>query len=285
MPSGRTVDTSVRSEQYRTQCSSCHGVVDGGEFIGLGQLDRLPHDGLDFQTAAAAAAVVDLTGPAVVRQPMTFLHLLRPMLDADCVGCHAGAAPAGELSLVAEYSATANYPAGSRIDLLNSELLDFVPEDRRVPGYDFSVPYSWLFHNDNREYREHEAFADLVASHAPIAALAPWDPAYQNLMLHPGGTYRYLGGDGYASHYGRADALGGNARNAWLIEILSGVDRDPEQEFQGPDHTGFLSEAEVRLFQAVMDVGFPYMSRCDQRTVPSGPNAGGPWGDPVVTEY
>ena len=28
------------------------------------------------------------------------------------------------------------------------------------------------------------------------------------------------------------------------------------------------------LFRAVMEVGFPYLARCDDRTIPSGPNAG-----------
>jgi hypothetical protein len=30
----------------------------------------------------------------------------------------------------------------------------------------------------------------------------------------------------------------------------------------------------------VLDTGFPYAARCDDRTVTVGPNAGQPWGDP-----
>ena len=285
MPPGHRVNTSVRSAHYQSQCASCHGVVDGGEFVGLQQIDALPAVPMDFATDAAAAEIVDLTAPTVVRQTMTFSDQIRPLLDARCVECHDGANPAGELSLAAEYSATANYPAGARIDLLSEELLAFVPEESRVPGYDFSVPYSWLFRNGSREYREHEDFAPLVAAHAPVAELAPWDPAYQNLMVFGPEVYRYLGGDGYASHYGRADVVGGNSQNAWLIEILTGEDVDPNLAFEGPDHTGYLSDAEIRMLRAVMDLGFPYTARCDDRVIPSGPNAGLPWGDPVVTEY
>jgi hypothetical protein len=55
---------------------------------------------------------------------------------------------------------------------------------------------------------------------------------------------------------------------------------DPTRSFGGPDHTAFLTENEIREIMAVIDVGFPYMARCDDRTVPSGPNAGQPWGTP-----
>ena len=126
----------------------------------------------------------------------------------------------------------------------------------------------------------------LVADHTPIGELAPWDPAYQNLMLNlSGARYYFLGGDGYASHYGRADRLGGNSQDAWLIEVLTGRDIEPARDFTGADHTGYLDDAQVRLLAAVMDVGFPYMSRCDDKVIPSGPNAGEPWGDPEVSEY
>ena len=104
-------------------------------------------------------------------------------------------------------------------------------------------------------------------------------------MVFDQSRYRYLGGDGYASHYGRADVIGGNSQNAWLIEILTGEDLDPVHTFEGLDHTQFLSESEIRTLRAVMDLGFPYTARCDDRTIISGPNAGLPWGDPVVTSY
>jgi hypothetical protein len=44
-----------------------------------------------------------------------------------------------------------------------------------------------------------------------------------------------------------------------------------------------LDDAELRLVMAIIDNGFPYTARCDDRTIPSGPNAGQPWGDPVET--
>ena len=285
MPPGHVVNTSVRREQYQSQCSSCHGVVDDVPFVGLQHMDQLAAEAIDFNTDAAHSELVDLTTPEMTRQTMTFIDQIRPLLDEHCVDCHSGSTPAGELTLVAQYSSTANYPAGSRTSLLSEALLAFVPEEARVPGYDFSVPYSWYMRDGNPEYREHEAYASLVATHAPLAELAPWDPAYQNLMIFEQAGYRYLGGDGYASHYGRADVIGGNAQNAWLIEILTGEDLDPNQQFDGPDHTQILDETELRMIRAVMDLGFPYTSRCDDRIIPSGPNEGLPWGDPIATPY
>ena len=289
LPPGHQIDSSVKREQYNAHCSACHGVIqDGDEYFGLQETDQVPpvpsHSG--GATDASQAAAVDLTGPAVDRQTMTFLHQLRPLLDSHCVSCHSGATPAAELSLEAEYSTTANYPQGWLLDDLDPDFLDFVPEAERVPGYNFSVPYSWLLHNDNVQYSGHQEYATLVADHAPLGELAPWDPAYQNLMLNlSGARYYFLGGDGYASHYGRADSLGGNSQNAWLLEVLTGRDLEPDRDFTGPDHTGYLDETEVRLFAAIMDVGFPYMSRCDDKVIPSGPNAGEFWGDPEVIEY
>jgi hypothetical protein len=32
----------------------------------------------------------------------------------------------------------------------------------------------------------------------------------------------------------------------------------------------------------IIDLGFPYMARCDEKTIPSGPNAGLSWGDPFA---
>jgi hypothetical protein len=287
LPPGHTVETGVRAEHYATHCSACHGVIDHGEYRGLQATAEVPAVAMDFETAAAAAAPVDLVGAE--RRPMTFLHQIRPLLDTHCVSCHSGSNPAGELSLEAEYSTVGNSPAASWVDELDFAGGDFeaeVPESARVPAYNFSVPWSFLLHNDNVAYREADAYASLVESHEPIGELAPWDPAYQNLMVNlSGARYLYLGGDGYASHYGRADRLGGNSQDAWLLEILTGRDIEPARDFTGPDHTGYLDEAEVRLLTGIMDVGFPYMTRCDDKTIPSGPNAGQPWGDPQAIPY
>jgi hypothetical protein len=285
LPPGHRVDTGVKREQYAVHCSACHGVIDNADYIGLQETDLVASTPLDMETDAALADLVDLTGSTVDQQTMTFLHQLRPLLDSHCVSCHSGPTPGGELSLEAEYSTTANYPQGWLLDELDPNYLDFVPEGDRVPGYNFSVPYSWLFHDDNPAYRDAPEYSSLVAAHAPLGELAPWDPAYQNLLMHPGGRYYFLGGDGYASHYGRADYLGGNSQNAWLLEVLGWGDLEPDRDFTGPDHSGYLNETELRLLAAVMDVGFPYMSRCDDKVIPSGPNAGEPWGDPEVIEY
>lgn len=287
LPPGHTVETGVRADQYTTHCSACHGVIDDDEYRGLQDTAEVPAVPMDFETDASLQPPADLT--SAPRQPMTFLHQLRPLLDSHCVSCHSGPAPSGELSLEAVYSSVANYPEASWVNDLDFAGGDFdaeLPAASRVPGYDFSVPWSFLFHNDNVAYREHELYAPLVQSHAPIGELAPWDPGYQNLLVNlSGGRYLYLGGDGYASHYGRADRLGGNSQDAWILEILTGRDIDPDRDFSGPDHTAYLDEAEVRLLTGVLDVGFPYMTRCDDRTIPSGPNMGEPWGDPQAIPY
>lgn len=283
MPPGHSVDTSVKAEQYRDQCSSCHGALDERPFVGLQAIDTLGHGRLDMETLAAMAPPTDLT--EVERQTLTFKHALRPMFDRACVSCHSGADPAGGLSLEADYSTTANYPAGPLSALFNQDMLSSIPEERRVPGHNFSAPYSWLLRNDNSTYQAHPQYTELIANHAPLAQLAPWDPAYQNLFLFEEGGARYLGGDGYVSHYGRADRLGGNSQDAWLLEILGAGDLNARHDFVGPDHSAFLSERERRLLMAVMDVGFPYAARCDDRTIPTGPNAGEPWGDPNVSPY
>jgi hypothetical protein len=70
-----------------------------------------------------------------------------------------------------------------------------------------------------------------------------------------------------------------------LVEVLTGRDIDPDRDFVGPDHTMYLDEAQIRLLAGVMDVGFPFMSRCDDTVIGSGPNAGEPWGDPEALPY
>lgn len=45
------------------------------------------------------------------------------------------------------------------------------------------------------------------------------------------------------------------------------------------NHTTLLTPSELRAFEALIDLGWPYMSRCDDKLIPSGPNAGKPWGD------
>jgi hypothetical protein len=289
MPPGHTVETGVKAEQYQSQCSACHGVIDGSAYQGLMATADVDVAPMDFATDAAAADAIDLTNPGVDRQLMTFLHQIRPLLDANCVGCHSGTNPGGALSLESDYSTVGNYPVAAWVaeyDFAAGDLESVLPEASRVAAHNFSVPYSFLFHDGNVVYQEDPLYAPLIAAHTPLAELAPWDPGYQNLFVNlSGARYLYLGGDGYASHYGRADRIGGNSQDAWLIEILTGRDVDPDRDFVGSDHTGYLDEAEIRLLTGIMDVGFPYMSRCDDTVIPSGPNAGEPWGDPEAVSY
>ena len=141
MPPGHTVDTGVKASQYRAQCSSCHGVIDGSAFVGLQQVSELSPEPMDFETSANTKPAVDLTKSGTTRQPMTFFQQLRDILDAQCVSCHSGDSPAGALSLEAEYSKTGNFPAGPWPDWLTPTLASVVPEAERVPAYNFSVPY------------------------------------------------------------------------------------------------------------------------------------------------
>ena len=259
---------------------SCHGTLGGGApFVGLGDLADIPFTAMDFDTIAAGKAPVDLS--AAAERPATFQATLRPILDAKCTSCHSGESPAGELALDAEYSPNGNYPAGkwaSQPGLADGAYLSFVPPEARVPSYRYSVSFAWNFREDEAPYKEHPAWAGPIASHAPLAGLAPWDPAYQNLFAHDTQRWVYLGGY-FTPNFGRSDRLGGVSRDAWLVEVLTGKDLDP-RPLPGFDHTGMLSDVEVRELLAVIDVGFPYMSRCDDDTVPAGPNAGKAWGDP-----
>jgi hypothetical protein len=239
--------------------------------------------GLDYATEASSKPAADLR--QALEKPTHFLGAIRPLLDQKCVSCHSGSSPAGELSLEKEYSTTGNYPAGkwaTTPGLADPAYLAFVPASARVPAYNYSVSFAWNFREDENVYKSSAEWGSLIASHAPLGKLAPWDPAYQNLFAVDGSTFRYLGGY-YNTNFGRSDRLGGLSSDAWLIEILTGQDIDPVHQFTGTDHTGFLSNAEVREIEAVIDVGFPYMGRCDDRTVQTGPNAGKPWGDPNPT--
>jgi hypothetical protein len=85
----------------------------------------------------------------------------------------------------------------------------------------------------------------------------------------------------YPTRLGRGGSF---AKDSYLLEVLSGVDYNPNRDFSGPDHTQYLNEEELRTLSALIDNGFPYMSRCDDKIVPSGPNAGKPWGDPVEND-
>jgi hypothetical protein len=284
LPPGVHVDTGVKRTQYRSQCSSCHGVLEASDtFAGLTDIQSLSGGPMDYATQAAAAAPQDLT--AAPLQDLSFHGALRPILDAKCVSCHSGGAPAGELSLEATFSATGNYPAGKWATgtLSNATYLAFIPPGNRVPAYNYSMAYAWVFQQDETPYQQAPEWAPDIAAQAPLAELAPWDPAYVNLFANDGMRFVYLGGN-FSPNFGRADVLNGNSHDAWLIEILSGRDLDPTRTYTGSvDHTAMLTPPELQAFEAVIDLGWAYMTRCDDKTIPSGPHAGKPWGDISVS--
>jgi hypothetical protein len=279
-PGAQRIDTSVRSDQYSAHCMSCHGTLDKSAFVGLRAIDKLPFVPLDFTTEASKLPPVDAAGAPTKK--LTFADTMRPILDKKCVSCHSGNAPAGELSLEARYSKAGNFPAGkwaTTPNLADAAYMASVPVDKRVPAYNYSVTFAWNMREDEAAYRMHPAYSSLIASYVPVADIAPWDPAYQNLFAHDGSRWVYLGGY-LTPNFGRSDRIGGVAQDSWLVEILSGRDLDKNRGALSVDHKAFVTESELRDIISVIDVGFPFMATCDARTVPVGPNAGQPWGSP-----
>lgn len=278
LPPGHTIETSVRRAYYDSQCMACHGRIGGSSYAGLVALGKAPAV-MDFDTLAKASDPVDLTGPNVQARELTFLHALRPILDDKCVSCHSGAAPAGELTLEATYSETANYPAGrwAQAPHVLQSYLDFVPEAERVPGYNWSPARAVMLERS----RQRQTFIPSATPYLPQGALAPWDPGYQTLFLSDTATeerFYYLTDHPYGVQVGRG---GRHSDDSYLIEVLTGRDL-AMRDYTGVDHTGFLTEAEVRIVMALIDNGMPFMARCSDKTVASGPNQGQPWGDPIA---
>jgi hypothetical protein len=277
-PGTSRIDTSVRKEQYGAHCMSCHGSLDDSAFKGLKQTSEIPFVPMDFDTLAASSAPVDAA--LAIQKKLTFKDTIRPILDKKCVSCHSGAAPAGELSLESEYSKTGNFPAGkwaTTPGYADPAYMASVPADKRVPAYNYSLTWAWDFREDEAPYKSQ--YAAQISSFAPLAELAPWDPAYQNLFVNDGARFVYLGGY-FTPNFGRSDRMGGVAQDSFLVEVLTGDDLDKTRAPGPTDHTKFVTEAEVRDIVSVIDVGFPYMARCDDKTIPSGPNAGKSWGEP-----
>lgn len=275
LPPGHTIDTSVKRGQYNAQCAACHGAIDGASYVGVGGFDQLEAS-MDFETMATPDKAVDITADGVTEQLLTFLAQLRPILDDKCVSCHNADAPEGDLTLVREYSPIANYPpadsrwAGQVPNGYN------IPEGDRVYGFTWSSSRTFMIDPDRPKYRE--AYIAPDDPHRPLGNLAPWDPGYQALFLRSGGKHYYLDNLSSPHQLGRGGPF---ARESYLLEVLSGVDYNPARDFGGPDHSQYLDEAQLRTLSSVIDNGFPYMSRCDDKLVPSGPNFGKPWGDPV----
>ena len=280
LPPGHQIDTSVRRDQYSSQCATCHGSLDHSSGPLFGDMDQHPAV-FDFDTLAKAAAAVDLVDAATTRETLTFLDQLRPILDDRCVGCHSGGVPAGELTLGSAYSDSANAPAGRWMESIRGDYAAYLaslPAAEVVRGYDWSPARDFVLQDE--PYRS--TFIDQATPRQPLASLAPWDPAYQTLFLteNPGDRLYYLTAYEYAVNVGRG---GDYARTSFLLEVLTGRDLDPRRDYSGPDHTNYLSEREVRMLIALIDNGFPYAARCADRVVPSGPNIGRPWGDSVAT--
>ena len=226
------------------------------------------------------AGVVDMTQAGIISKPTTFLHQIRPILDAKCISCHSGVDAAGGLSLSAEYSTTGNYPKGdwANSDHTLNSYLSHIPESNRIPAYNWSVSMDWALQDAPQSYRE--AFIDPTQPHAPLGDLSPWDSGYQNLFRPIRGTQlKYLSANDFINEFGRAEKWNGAARYSFLLEVLTGQNLDPNENYTGWNHTALLSEDELNAFKTVIDTGFPYMATCHDKVVESGPNAGEDWGD------
>jgi hypothetical protein len=292
MPPGHSINTSVRRDQYFNQCASCHGSITNESALSLRDVAKLDAT-LTFDTLSQSRTV-DIS--SANQRKLTFLHAIRPLLDSKCVSCHSGSSPAAGLSLSAKYSESANFPASFWNDpvLTTGEyLFSYRPTSIRT-GFDFSMTYKFLLHNSDG-YKDYPTspYRNLFATDAALGGREAWDPAYQNLFrrkLHDpyNSYYFYLSEQASYVEFGRSSRLGGNSSSSFLIEILTGRDLDRLSNLNdGGYHASLLSEAEKRLFMAVIDVGFPYMSRCDDKLIPRDglPNSGEPWGGGTYTRW
>lgn len=282
LPPGHSVDVSVRRGQYAVQCARCHGNIDGSQYSGLKGFNEKSAP-IDFDTEAKRN-IIDLTPAAVVSRKMDYLHSVRTILDRPlggnaagktCVSCHSGAQPSAGLSLSNTYSG--NYP---QTEWANPErtiaqyLGESAPKNKQA-SYDFSLSYRYtLSRSDGYKDYSSSPYLSLIQSDTPVGARAPWDPGYQNLFRRAlkdpyNSYYYYLSDDATYVELGKSSRLGGNSRSSRLIRTLRG------------SHAGMLSEDEIRQIAGVIDVGFPYMGRCDDKVLPWDglPNAGQSWGD------
>ncbi|MGB0132699.1 hypothetical protein, partial [Dokdonella sp.] len=259
--------------QYNAQCSSCHGTYNAS-YVGVGSFDQLAAT-MDFETDADTA--VDISTPDIGRELISFLHFFRPLINAKCVGCHGASNPAADLTLAEHYSSTANYPVpGSRwANFVNANYASEVPVNKRVYGYNWSAARKYVIF-ENGPYASE--FVSPGNPHAPMGALAPWDPGYQALFLpNSNGELYFLTDMPFPSNFGRGGSF---AKRSYLLEVLTGEDLDPRKQYTGTfNHSGLLTAQETISLKALIDNGFPYMSRCDDTTVQEGINSGLPWGD------
>jgi hypothetical protein len=281
LPPGHSVDAGVKAEYYDSQCARCHGSIGGATLAEVRDLSNQPAV-LEFDTDASAAPPVDLTDEAVQTRLLTYRSLLNPIFQEHCTeGCHTGEDAAGELSLDATYSSVGNYPKGSWVDSAWDTYvahMDALSAEDRAPSYNFSVTYDFLFRSDNQNYQDF--YASRMSTHEPLGELAPWEPGYQNLLL----KRHYVNARDNVTQVGRVPQEGGNARSSFLLEVLTDIDLDPTNDYAGAfDHTELLSQADIRSVAAVLDAGFPYTARCDDKVIPSGTKAGGGWGQPIST--
>ncbi|MDB5037239.1 MAG: hypothetical protein JWQ35_767 [Bacteriovoracaceae bacterium] len=307
IPPGQVVNTSVKRSQYDTQCVACHGTLSrDNPYIDLAAFGHLSTQALDFNTAANAAAPVDLTSPAIVRREMTYLGVLRPLLDKPrvingidyrCTSCHTenngSQIPAAELTFDSQYSFVGNFPKASWAFAASapSSYINSVPQNLRRPSYDFSVSYSWLF-NLNRENGQYPAlFPDQFANQTALSNLAPYDPGYQNLWrrgkdVFGGDTAYYLNQIMAYVNVGRSsDLMGGISSLSYLISVLINQQLDKTKPLPKVDHSQWLTEDEKRIFMGVVDLGMPYMATCNEKIVQSGPYTGLSWGEAHPQEH
>ncbi|HVT35079.1 MAG TPA: hypothetical protein VHE37_05830, partial [Nevskiaceae bacterium] len=226
------------------------------------------------------------------------------------------------------YSDNGNYPAGFFASIAAGtcntymgcgNYTNWVPAGAQVASYNSSPSYSWALYKDDSSYYQNY-YATQIQANTPLGDVSPWDLGYQNLMLassvsssqlpntangsnlDPNAAEYMLLSQGSDSNFGRGEVglhAGALSSKSYLIELLTGQDLDTSRTHTGAtNHVGMLTDDELRVLKGVIDIGFPYMSRCDGQsyeaqqspaTVPSGlvrsgPYQGHPWGDPQVRQ-
>lgn len=279
LPPGHVIDTSVKRAQYNAQCSACHGSLNS-PFVSIQDYDQLAV-GMDFNTQSTVA--IDLTAAGVESESLDFLTTVRPLLDSQCVSCHDSNTPSADLTLVSDYSSTANYPVPGSLweNSLNHNYDSAVPVAERVYGYNWSAARNYII-SEGSDYID--TFINPANPYQPMGALAPWDPGYQALFQPDENRQLYfLSATPYPTHFGRGGQF---ANSSYLLEVLTGEDLDPRKNYAGSyDHTELLTMDDIAKIKMLIDNGFPYMSRCDDKVITTGFNAGSPWGDPVEQDH
>jgi hypothetical protein len=173
---GQKIDTSVRAAQYEAHCMSCHGALDPkSTFVGLKDIEKIPFVPMDFDTLAAKKA--DASSAPTKRY--TFKDTVRPLLDRACVSCHSGSAPAGGAEPRGDVLGGGELPGGQvglRPRARGSGVHGLGARERARARIQLLGHLGVELPRGRSVVQGEPGYAGLIASHAPLAGLAPWHP-------------------------------------------------------------------------------------------------------------